>query len=683
MGIRSSNNRKNQLPIKGFAPVLVASPPTTAEMRPEAISLRFFTRHPTKPCEVDLTVFVDGEDAPRNKRGGIWSGPFKGRPALLRELLPAIHDKLMPLAEKSVTSYINALRSWWRLMDSVEASLPSMLPVTSTAHLTDVHRQGAFDKKITRIPFTEFLAIANPTRAAIGLNPLFWTPPEDPSPARYLPPQWQTDHLRHALKHHWFATLDRWALADALKTSDTAADTPEKQRLAKNYHHFDNTIQNTGKARPTLADLCQEFKSQSAFYEAGLSFTDMLRGNYPDGGDIRVAFHLCLATTGWNPAVLLSLDVTDKFIEAHPKDPARYVLRSTKARARGTEQLAEGLFKTQSGAGFVIQTLLARTAPLRVELYKKLNECKKQLDAMHLEVTDEAQKLRKQIISLEQGTRSAWLFANAGSIGIQWLDDENFASSRRGDGHLRFLKQFIADLNSKLPLDRQLAAINATDLRDVYAGQVYHASGGSILAVMKALGHRRVDTTADYLGNTLLKEEHRRLFSTFSEALWTEIVDSGRVDPTVLAKISRDGAATPEERRRLHEYRMLLTTRIGTKCKDPYNPPTHIAPNFHQDGKAMCHVQRCMLCWENSVVTAESMPGLCKRAAELRHLRSQMSMGAFQESSFLEELENTELVLLGFDQAKVEQLIAAWTAKISAGVHRVTEFDGIAFTPSP
>jgi hypothetical protein len=53
----------------------------------------------------------------------------------------------------------------------------------------------------------------------------------------------------------------------------------------------------------------------------------MLCGSYPDSFDIRVAFHLCMATTGWNPAVLLSLDVTTSIIEKHPKDPGRYILR--------------------------------------------------------------------------------------------------------------------------------------------------------------------------------------------------------------------------------------------------------------------------------------------------------------------------------------------------------------------
>ena len=61
---------------------------------------------------------------------------------------------------------------------------------------------------------------------------------------------------------------------------------------------------------------------------------DMIRGFYPDAHDIRNAFYLCLATTGWNPAVFLSLDVKEPFLGPHPKDSSRFILTGTKDRAQ-------------------------------------------------------------------------------------------------------------------------------------------------------------------------------------------------------------------------------------------------------------------------------------------------------------------------------------------------------------
>lgn len=675
MGLRATNNTKDQLLVKNIAPTLVTP---VAQPTLSTDSFKFFTEHPTKPTAVDLTVFSTGtaSDALLKRRGRT-PEVFSGRPELIRELFPAIRDRLLPLAEQSAFAYISALRSWWRLLDGVEAQLPSLPRVTSTSQLTEVHRQRAFDLQMRRLPFSNFISLVNITRAGKGLRQLFWIPPEDKGKTRHLPPPWQTDHLRHALKHRWFSTLDRWQTADALRAASIAADTPELERLALNYRYFDAVVKRTGKPRPTLRDAWSGFNNHKAFYTAGLNLNDMLQGSFPDGDDIRAVFHLCLATTGWNPAVLLNLDVTESFIEAHPKDAARFILRSTKARGGGSEQLAEGLFKTQGGAGFVVLTLLFRTAPLRAELQQELVQCKEQLAKVAASAREnDVVALRKRIASLEQAVRSVWLFTSKNFTQIQWLDDYTFADSNGSDSS-RFLGQFIADLNKKLPSERQLVNINATDLRDVYAERVYRASGGSVLAVMKALGHRSVNTTVDYLTNTLLKEEHRRLFATFSDALWAEIALSGRVDPTVLAKVSRDGNVTPEERRRLSDYRVLLTSRVGTKCKDPLNPPRHIAPDFVSDGKAMCHVQRCTLCLEHAIVTPESLPGLCKRAAELRYLRERMSVGAFQESSFQLELENTGLALLGFDASEVEQRISTWTARLASGETRVAEFDGV------
>ena len=246
---------------------------------------------------------------------------------------------------------------------------------------------------------------------------------------------------------------------------------------------------------------------------------------------------------------------------------------------------------------------------------------------------------------------------------------------KKGIGYLSFIGKFIADLNLNRPKENQLSPLRASDFRDAYAATQYHASGGSILYVMKALGHRRISSTHGYLNNSLLNDEHQKLFKTFSEALWSEIAAHQRVDPTVIAQRTRYGSITPEQRKRLKDYRTLMRSRVGVACADPKNPPRHIAPNFIADGKAMCPVQRCTLCLENAVLLPDSLPGLCKRLAELRYLRSKMSIQAFQESSFLEEMDNTELALIAFDAQESMQLFEEWEKRINSGTHRVIEFD--------
>ncbi len=214
MGIRTNNNRKNQLPRRTNSPlVLVESPPVAPST---GDPLRFFTAHPTKPRLVDLTVFRDGTGQ-QARKSRLSAGHFTGRPALIAELAPAIQDALTPLAEKSVDQYLTALRAWWRVFDAVEATSPAIRVVASVADITDVHRQGALDKGMDRLVFTNFLRLADTTRAALGSKRLHWVAPAERDSRQHLSPKWQTDLVRHTLKHRWFAVLNRWAVADELR----------------------------------------------------------------------------------------------------------------------------------------------------------------------------------------------------------------------------------------------------------------------------------------------------------------------------------------------------------------------------------------------------------------------------------------------------------------------------------
>lgn len=403
----------------------------------------------------------------------------------------------------------------------------------------------------------------------------------------------------------------------------------------------------------------------------------MLEGNYPSSHDIRLAFHLCLVMTGWNPAVLLSLNAEEGFLESHPKDSKRYILRGYKARAGGSEQVNEGLFKTQYGPGHILNTLMARTAPLRDDLRNEYERHVQYDLATPATNPSEIKKRKNTLDKLRQGIRSPWLYAQSSNTNVRWLDDGNFSITRINKEKISFLGGFIKQLNIGRPDNLKIPTISASDLRDIYAYNTYRSSGGSILAVIKALGHRNRNSVNSYIENTQLKEEHRVLFFNFSSALWTELVQNETLDPVVIAKLCRDGYATESERQRLIEYRKLMTSRIGVKCKDPYHPPPTVAPDFVADGSSMCHVQRCTLCVTHAIILPESLPGLCKRLAELRHIQENMSTSSFAESSFLEELNNTELAIRAFDERLVKKLILEWEEKISNKLHLVIDFDGL------
>ncbi|OSZ64586.1 hypothetical protein CAP38_09250 [Hydrogenophaga sp. IBVHS2] len=419
-------------------------------------------------------------------------------------------------------------------------------------------------------------------------------------------------------------------------------------------------------------------RSASHFYKQGYRLDTMLQQAFPDASDIRAAFHLCLVTTGWNPATFLSLNVDQPILQAHPRDESRYLLTGYKQRSK-SYQITEGLFKCQRSAGVILRTLMQRTEPLRAQLRKAYLGQLKELDK--LQAAGASQKLldarRRVVIDLEQGLRSPWLFITP-EKGITWLTGSTYQRL----GNRGYLEQMISELNAKRSPNDQIPKINATDFRDAFAAFAYQQSGGMVLYVMRVLGHKRLSSTQRYLQNTLLNDESGRIFRIFNNSLWSEIKLHGRLDATVVAKWCRDGQVSVDERSRLEDYRNLKRSRIGVGCKSPTTPPRSVAPGFRADGKTLCSTQRCTLCLENAVVLPESLSGLAMRKAELLHLQSNMPTMAFSDTSFQEELHNTEIALLGFDAAAASLLVSEWQQRIASGQHRVIHLEVIRESPA-
>ena len=680
MGIRTYNKDK----LKERAPTLVeVAGPSAAEVPQSEDPLRFWTNHDTAPEIVDLRVFRDGEYERPNK-GGLWSGPFSGRPALIAQLAPVLREVLAHAAPDTVLQLRVSLRRWWRLFDEIESAATNVdykqtVRVVVVSDLTEIHRQRAFDAGMRRTEFSNFLRVANVVLKLQRLPQLYWSPPQDPERSRHLPPDWQLKEIRTAIKHKWFAALDRWNRTEELLGGDTPANDEEK-RLLENYRRFQSTAQKTGQLLPRLEETAQGM-APSSFYRRGFNVSDMHRGFYPDSTDIKMAFHQCLAATGWNPATLLALDASESFIEPHPKDASRYLMRGHKERSQ-SEQLHEGLLKSQGAPGVILMTLIQRTAPLRAHLSNELTKLKLTYSAETQALraagasTDVLETQHKAIVKLEQGVRSPWLYASSNRGGVEWLDADTFSRVDANSG-ATFLDKLIEEINEKQQPDRRLSRLKPGDFRDAFAAYAYQISGGMVLYVMKVLGHKRLSSTQAYLDNTILNEQSEKLYRAFSNSMWHEIKVHRRVDPTIIAKWSRDGEVTDEQRQRLSDYRSLLRSRVGVGCKDPQHPPKRIAPTFVADGRRLCNVQRCTLCLEHAVIFPDSILGLTKRLAELRHIQVSMSVQAFLESTFGEELENTELALQHFDAQDVLHQVRAWEQRIERGEHRVPGFEDL------
>lgn len=473
--------------------------------------LRFWTLHKTRAMLVDLTPFRDGEF--QKKAVGRWGGDFSGRPELIGQLFPILHTLLAEASLPTVDKYLHSLRSWWRLFDDIEkhAAITKLqiARVVTVSDLCEIHRQKAHDKGMQRSEFSNFLRIANFARTSENLPKLFWQEPEQAEPTRKLAPEWQIKLIRIELKHIWRDIRIRWELAEEL-VKLKGAENAEQSRLLRNYLRFQEAVARTKNPVPPAPDIWHTL-TYDQFSSQGFRKSDMLAGFFPDANDIRVAFFLCLANTGWNPAVLLTLNASQPLVVPHPKDPLRYLLYGYKERG-DTQQLSEGLYKTQGSAGVIILTLLKRTEPLRVELRKQLVVAQGELfiaEEKNLSIKCR-DKLKKRVLSLEEGIRSPWLYCTS-KHGISWLEHGRYMMAASANAvtnkRPRFLDIIVDNMNIRQSIEKKISYIKPGDFRDAFAEYAYRMSGGLVLFVMKQLHHKSPRTTQGYLDNTIINAE--------------------------------------------------------------------------------------------------------------------------------------------------------------------------------
>lgn len=650
--------------------------------------LLFWTEHPTENFFVDLRPFRDGVF--EKPVSGTWVGPYSGRPNLIWQLAPVLQASMIGLTSATAGNQLNSLRRWWRVLDTVEEAAAKadqpMDRVDDVRQLTEIHRQWAHASGMNRMQFQNFLQKVNPTLAALGVPQLHWKAPEDDDPRRHLPPEWQIKVWRNALKQEWFKVLNRWQKTDKLLAGELKATTEEDVILLKNYQYYQAMQQKVGKAFLTLIEVADDISPQQFWHKSeNLAVTVMRAGFFPDRWAADAAYHQCLAMTGWNSSTLLSLNASEDFLLTHPKDDMRFILTpgngsegngetyeltGTKSRSGGAEQRVFGLWKTKFGAGYIINTYLDRVAPLRIQLQQEYAVEKARYAEMKSAGAGNDCLIAqyKKVIKLEAGCRSVWLYQDLG--GIKWLNKKSNGFATVNGKIVSYMPAMAHKINAQRDEGEKIEAIKASDLRDAFALWSWRASGGNIFVVMKALQHRSIRSTSNYIDNNILNDENNQLYRQFSNHLFGELAN-GRLDVTILTHLCRYGSVSEEMRQRLEEYRTLMRSRYGIACKDPFHPPKTIAPVFVPDGKRVCSLQRCLLCKSHAILLPESIDGISQRAEELCALQVQLPIEMWISSKFQVELDNTLEALQLFDPAKVRECRTYWSEAILTGKHVV------------
>jgi hypothetical protein len=663
-------NKGRHAPNLDLVPEASQAESTTTDAKIDEVALSFWTAHPTEPDFIDLSEFATGRTKADVKTTvqHMWAGDYQGRPELIADLLPVIKQSWPLVASVTIRrTLLPSLRAWWRVLDEAERAEPgkhgSIARITKVEDLHELHYRISRKLKVSTVNHVAFVRLVNLRLKQKKQSPLYWPSPDSHRTDSDVPTFWEMEKIRHRLKHGWFATLDRWSEADSHQP-DLWAWKKEPSEKWKEHGHavYRAVVAQTGNALPDKKEIGEALGYSYAYWMPPLHVTQF--GLYPSSEDARHAFHLCLLYSGWNVQTLLDVDIDGRFIEDHPTNPEYHLVYGFKKRG-GTEHFCVGRNKRSDSPGAILKTLVERTKPLRAALQMELAE----VEATLLKNKgDRASILRKS--ELVQCLKSPWLYVNSQGQSIGRLTSNNVNQEDK----IPFLRRIIQEVNASQPANQQVRnSITPSDFRDAYIGFAYEFSNYSVLTAQVAATHKRSSTTQTYLGHKAWRAHSAKKVRELSTTLWREIKIHRAVDPAVLRSTMEHGEVSADERKRLDAFRKNRT-RVGVGCKDRMNPPATVAPE-HVNGSS-CRVQRCCLCPTHAIVYDDSYDHLARRQAELEDIRDKVPVPVWGESSFPQELQNTEATLQLFAASLVLDRLNYWRNEIMSGRHMVISMEG-------
>lgn len=678
--------------------------------------LLFWTDHPTENTLVDLHIFANGELTNPSSFATNWPGPFTGRPLLIAELAPALNACCTMRRKTTTEGYLSALRAWWRLFDAIDATLATdgrpIASVTSVADLSAHHEAVAHRQGISSRNFNNFIKIVDMSRKLRRLPGLGWIAPGRSEPIRNLIPEDQAREIKIAIKQDWEQIRKSWATNDKVRAEaerrargepPVALDDEETRRL-DNWQYLQDIQRQTGVLLPSGKQLMGNWKCERTLEKRGLNRSLMRSIAFPTVEEVDVAFHLALLNSGWNPSTMQRIDSTNPFLLTdHPKNKGQLVmtteasnaesdesgeatLHASKPRAGDRIQFCTGKKSHPSSAPMVVEAYLKRVGPLREVLAQELQAAQVELDRLRMAgagLKRLGQQL-KWVQKLERGCRCVWLYLDREGK-ICWIDTDNnrwnrYNKSANSKGFESYLDRVRERLNRKrAEQERQLIPkVTRSDFRDIYARWVYTASKGNILAVMLALGHRRIGSTVSYMENNIFTAENDETIRRWGIHLFNEL-GQGRIDLAILAQLMRNGPLTTEMKTRLTDYRLLMRSRVGVGCTDPRRPPPDVAPN-HVVGR-LCGTHRCLKDCPNAKFLPESLDGIAMRVEELMSMMDHLPRETWLRGGFDEELESGEALLQElFPGDAVAVARGRWRQRIVGDEHLIPGLGHIGIT---
>ncbi|WP_136256461.1 hypothetical protein [Metallibacterium scheffleri] len=629
----------------------------------------------------------------RGKGAAKWLGGFRGRPVLALQLREAISLHFGANKPHAFARRIASFRGLWRLFDRLENA--GLEPIEALADVEMAH--GSLWLRSEQPPAYSDYATARialeTARELAGLDPLAWmTLRKTEKKLGDVATREQAHRIYHALKRRVYATYDRWRNADELAASGrNLLEVPKEERCphsgvtAADLHAtYRALITASGNPVPSAADLLVALGHEpftkygrkralgSVYSLRGTGISDLIAGLYPTQSVLQDFFHLFLIQTGWNPQVLLDIDVSTAAWATRIGRPEADIYRLISFKVRSGEwQTTICRGKPSHFPYQLITRLHERTRPLRNGIAAGLIPCSKPKIAH----------------------RSPWLYVlSLRGISVELLHEKNYHpdTAHRDSSYLSTL---VDELNrsDRAKYEMQcheakeaheaapeppvpIGNVTASDFRDIYIGNEFLQSGYNLVIAKLAAGHSNMSSIRRYLATRAWRRHSEASVRKLMDHLWGEIETHRICDPAILRALCDRGVITEQQRERW--ARGKDKTYLGMGCVNSMNPPKYIDPT--NDGTHPCRNQhRCTIC-ERGIVLPESLTDLCKREAEIESLRIAMSLVAWERS---EDLQDEEFRLHGtlaqFDQIERASHLEHWRKEILAGRHQPLEWEGM------
>jgi len=608
---------------------------------------------------------------------------------------------------------LTALRGFWRFLDQYEKTFQLASPVTLDSigeviasawmHPPTDDAWSYTDRNVMSVG--SILRLAHTWKGSS--DSFFWPAVSmEPKELRDVADEAQARSALTLLKREAQAIYARWRRADELSAKgrnllDCNRDKRGRLGFVPNEADFHRTFRDFIERTSDPLPLSERFYSAVSTSRRRphywtIDWLELVFGLYPSNEDLACFTQLFMARTGWNPSTVYSLDIS--YPEWASPIPGGgmdlWRLQSWKERSKDWQDtVCRG--RVTTGPYHIVNAVLERTKRLR-ELIRS------QPDRLSVgEVRDAiktpwlcANNTNKGL----SGTVSAMMSDASTSFATQWwrglvksynedtqafnrsASDQNkktYELSRSYGGESASPTIDGQKQQSPLPVVSLRALIpesmTQSDWRHIYASFTFAQTRFSWLLTQWALGHKHVKTTRGYLRKRLWRKYSERRFNE-AQARIFEQLEIGELDFTVLrARLDFEFEPTEADLKRLAAFRETVKreeiTPSGYVCTTPFSPPVEMDPGNPGDGtvRARCG-NRCAFCPMKGMAVDASY--LVRILVSLRKVRSEMSLIAWSESQYPEELAMIERDLRQWPAQEIEMLLSEIEASFAEGRNR-------------